>query len=159
MEVCLHHSKWKLPLWAPSFPFFFFEESNFPISFRAISWIITVYDKAKISLKAVLFHKPLDIYLQERDAYNLLQLHASVFMWTSNMITCVQAFYKLSTILTILCIIMFSLVCIPVIEKPFIIAKSKIYFHLCVTILPRFHTQAHVCHISHYDPQYQSLCH
>lgn len=58
IEVCLHHSKWKLPLQVPPYQFVFMVESVFPISFYAHSWIVTVNERPEIFLKAVLFHEP-----------------------------------------------------------------------------------------------------
>lgn len=62
------------------------------------------------------------------------------------MITDVQAFCKLSSILAVSSIIIFSRVCIPMIENLSVSAKSKTYFLVCTIILLVFHIQAHVFH-------------
>lgn len=63
------------------------------------------------------------------------------------MITCVQAFCKLSSILAIKDILIFSPMCVPVREKPFRTAKSKIDFHLCISFCQYF-LRRHICFIN-----------
>lgn len=65
------------------------------------------------------------------------------------MLTCVQAFCKLSRILAIKGVLIFSPMCVPVREKPFKIAKSKIYFHLCISFCQYF-VHRHICFINAY---------